>query len=120
MVEEICPTCHQVINPKEAIIIDKHQSDIEYNNPLRLITRGDISVRLSDTPYRMFSYIRDRYPNPVSKEVVWAFMYSDRIDGGPQLRIIDVHICNIRRAISLIGLEIVTIWGFGYQLHYNK
>jgi DNA-binding response OmpR family regulator len=31
-------------------------------------------------------------------------------------RAVDVHVCHIRQRLQPYGVEIVTVWGFGYQL----
>ena len=37
-----------------------------------------------------------------------------RFDLSP--RIVDVHICNIRRRLEPFGIAVATLWGYGYQL----
>lgn len=43
--------------------------------------------------------------------------WRDRVDG-PELKIVDVRICQIRRKLEALGLPdaITTHWGFGYSL----
>lgn len=54
---------------------------------------------------------RDR----VTKGQIMIALYSDQV-GGPDIRIIDVYICRLRKKLKGFGIEINTIWGIGYSL----
>lgn len=54
---------------------------------------------------------RDR----MTKEQIMMALYSDRIES-PDIRIIDVYICRLRKKLKEFGIEITTIWGIGYAL----
>lgn len=51
---------------------------------------------------------------PVTKQRIYDHIYSDRLfsDQSPEIKIIDVYICKIRKKIAPSRIE--TIWGFGY------
>lgn len=51
-----------------------------------------------------------------TKEAIHAALYGDDDDGGPDEKIIDVHICKLRPKISPFGLSIDTVWGQGFRL----
>lgn len=50
----------------------------------------------------------------VAKESLLAGVYFDRIGDEPQIKIIDVYICKIRRNLPQLGIE--THWGRGYSM----
>jgi two-component system, cell cycle response regulator CtrA len=43
-------------------------------------------------------------------------LFSDRIDEPPDVKIIDVWICKMRRKLQPFGIEIKTCWGVGYEM----
>lgn len=51
-----------------------------------------------------------------SKESLLTAMYSDRPNEEPEIKIIDVFICKIRRKLEGSGVNIETIWGRGYVI----
>ena len=53
-----------------------------------------------------------------SKEQLLAAAYSDRYATGdePEIRIVDVFICKLRKKLKPFGIEVETVWGQGYHL----
>jgi two-component system cell cycle response regulator CtrA len=51
----------------------------------------------------------------VRRAQIWNYLYSDRLDG-PDEKIIDVYISKLRRKLTPVGIEIVTLWGIGYAM----
>ena len=52
-----------------------------------------------------------------SKEQLLAKMYADRfIDDEPEIKIVDVYVCKLRKKLSPLGLKIKTAYGQGYFL----
>lgn len=51
----------------------------------------------------------------LSKESLFFALYSDKIDQ-PELKIVDVLLCKIRKGISPFGVKVETVWGFGYHM----
>jgi two-component system cell cycle response regulator CtrA len=52
----------------------------------------------------------------VSKDGLMNAVYTVGIDDQPEIKIIDVFICKIRKKLKPFGIEIATIWGVGYQM----
>lgn len=52
----------------------------------------------------------------VSKEAALDHMYFDRPNDMPELKIIDVFICKIRKKLLPFGVAIDTVWGRGYSM----
>lgn len=53
--------------------------------------------------------------NLCSTELLLHLMYSDKLEV-PEMKIIDVYICKIRRKLKPFNLQIDTVWGRGYCL----
>lgn len=51
----------------------------------------------------------------MSKERLHELLYVDP-SGGPELKVIDVFICKLRRKVTDLGILIETVWGQGYRL----
>lgn len=54
------------------------------------------------------------------KRSLYHALYGDRIDGGPDPKIIDVFVCKIRKKLAPLGFVIETVWGRGYSLADRK
>jgi DNA-binding response OmpR family regulator len=56
------------------------------------------------------------FPRVLSKESLLEWMYQINPDKEPELKIIDVYVCKLRKKISPLGVRIDTLWGKGYAL----
>lgn len=54
--------------------------------------------------------------NGGSKQQLHAILFGGAIDGGPEIKIIDVFICKLRRKLKPWGIQIETYWGRGYGI----
>lgn len=70
--------------------------------------------RLTSSEARVFAHLTTR--DHATKQSIMLAMYSDRIDVEPEIKIVDVFICKMRRKLKPFGIEIATIWGQGYAL----
>ena len=53
----------------------------------------------------------------MSKEQILAVAYSDRLDQDlPELKIVDVWVCKIRKKLKPLGIDVETIWGEGHAV----
>jgi two-component system cell cycle response regulator CtrA len=50
------------------------------------------------------------------RETFMTALFSDRIDEPPDVKIIDVWICKMRRKLQPFGIEIKTCRGVGYEM----
>ena len=55
----------------------------------------------------------------ITKEHIFNVLYADKLDQ-PEIRIIDVYICKLRRKLATYGLEVQTVWGRGYLLTHES
>lgn len=69
---------------------------------------------LTPSEARVFAHLTTR--DLCTKASIMAAMYSDRIDVEPEIKIVDVFICKMRRKLKPFGITIRTVWGQGYGL----
>lgn len=70
--------------------------------------------RLTASEARVFAHLTTR--TVATKTSIMAALYSDRPDDDPELKIVDVYVCKIRRKVKPYGVKIATVWGQGYSL----
>ncbi|WP_299941192.1 winged helix-turn-helix domain-containing protein [uncultured Nitratireductor sp.] len=56
------------------------------------------------------------FPRVLSKEAALEWMYQFNPDEEPEIKIIDVYVCKVRKKLAPIGVRIDTLWGKGYAL----
>ena len=61
---------------------------------------------------RLFGALLER--EVLTKDAAMAALYRDRGDDEPEMKIVDVFVCHIRRKLKPFGIEIGTRWGVGY------
>lgn len=73
-----------------------------------------IEWRLTVHEARIFCYLLTR--PMATKDQLMAALYSDRVDEAPEIKIVDVFVCKLRKKIAPFGVKIATHWGQGYGL----
>jgi two-component system, cell cycle response regulator CtrA len=53
---------------------------------------------------------------PHTKHQIMDAMYQDGVDDEPELKIVDVFVCKLRKKLAPYGLAITTLWGRGYVM----
>ena len=77
-----------------------------------------VSMRLTGKEYQILELLVIRRNAVQTKESILNYLYGGMDE--PELKIIDVFICKIRKKLAAAGgPEIETIWGRGYILHDN-
>ena len=52
-----------------------------------------------------------------TKVRIFEAVYAMRHDGeAPEMKIVDVYVCKIRRKLRAYDIEIDTVWGWGYRM----
>lgn len=76
--------------------------------------RKEFGEGLGPYPAKVLIYLRNRGGVPAKQASIHSTIYGDRIDGGPNVKIIDVWVCRIRK---LLGRDsVLHLWGEGYYL----
>lgn len=70
---------------------------------------------LTGSEFAMFRILFERFGRVVSKEAFLDQMYQ-LTDKEPDIKIIDVFICKMRKKLKRTGLDVRTWWGRGYSL----
>ena len=81
----------------------------------RAMVHGEV-VPLTGKEYACLEFLASRRGMTVTKEMFLAHLYGGRDE--PEIKIIDVFICKLRRKLSEAGAEplIETVWGRGYTI----
>jgi two-component system cell cycle response regulator CtrA len=90
--------------------------DIVVNLDARMVEVGGVRVHLTGKEYQMLELLSLRKGSTLTKE-----MFLNHLYGGvdePEVKIIDVFICKLRKKLSMAGGHdpIETVWGRGYVL----
>jgi two-component system cell cycle response regulator CtrA len=77
---------------------------------------GGLPVPLTGKEYACLEFLATRRGMTVTKEMFLAHLYGGRDE--PEMKIIDVFICKLRRKLSDAGAAgiIETVWGRGYTI----
>jgi len=100
-----CPTCGQDL-PPETFAIDWDAGIIVAAGRFARLTRQEMA--LFTTLYNAKGAVR-------SKEQLLAAVTSF-IDDEPEIKIVDVFVCKIRKKFAGLNVAIETVWGTGYRL----
>lgn len=52
----------------------------------------------------------------ITKRAVYDALYWAEADGGPDMKILDVMMCKIRKKLRPMGVKIETVWGDGWRM----
>lgn len=87
----------------EAILMDCYRPPIEW--------------RLTGQEARVFGVLVNR--EMASKDAIMAGLYAERAteEETPEIKIVDVFICKLRKKLKPFDVEIETVWGQGYALN---
>ena len=80
------------------------------------IVDGVKSDHMSHTMFRLAKALFDNSPNIMSRLRLHDVLYSERDDGGPYDKIVDIWICRLRMALGPVDLIIQNVWGAGYVM----
>lgn len=72
-----------------------------------------IEYQLTAQEARVYAHLASR--ELATRQSIMMALYSDRSEE-PELKIVDVFVCKMRRKLRPFGVRIETIWGQGYRL----
>ncbi|NEI60938.1 helix-turn-helix domain-containing protein [Rhizobium leguminosarum] len=72
-----------------------------------------VEYQLTSLESRVFAHLASREFG--TKQSIMMALYSDRAEE-PEIKIVDVFVCKMRRKLRPFGVKIETIWGLGYRL----
>lgn len=103
-----CPCCGQALP-------DDGETRIDLDGGF-VVANGAVA-RLTEAEFNLFLLLWQRRPRMVSREALMSEAYWLRNDQDePEIKIIDVQICKVRKKLATTGIEIDTVWGRGYRI----
>lgn len=116
--EELVARIHAIIRRSkghaQSVI---HTGKISVNLDAKTVTAGEKSVHLTGKEYQMLELLSLRKGTTLTKEMFLNHLYGGMDE--PELKIIDVFICKLRKKLSEAtdgDNYIETVWGRGYVL----
>lgn len=85
-----------------------------------MVVAGGKFVLLPSAEMALLARLAEIWPRVLSKEAAMTCLYSLRPGDQPDIKIVDVWICKIRRKLKPLGLRIDTSWGRGYALAVDR
>lgn len=84
------------------------------------VTVGGQPIYLTGREYSILELLALRKGSTLTKDMIMSHLYGGMDE--PEIKIIDVFICKLRRKLSAAGCEnlIETLWGRGYLLREPK
>ena len=117
--EELIARCHAIIRRanghSESVI---HTGNIAVNLDAKVVEIGGQRVHLTGKEYEMMELLSLRKGTTVTKEMFLNHLYGGMDE--PELKIIDVFICKLRRKLGDSSRFVETVWGRGYRLYEPK
>lgn len=101
-----CPTCGQAL-PEAAARFDAAAG---------ILIGGGRFAELSSNEAAMFVKLAERRGATVSREALMQAMHGLNPDDEPEMKLIDVMICKLRKKMKPLGIDIATAWGRGWRL----
>lgn len=103
-----CDHCHSILPEYGGIVADADRGEVRF--------RDKRCGTLTTQEFALFQYLLDRAGRVASKEDILARLYGLRPEDPPEIKIVDVFICKLRKKVAPMGLSIGTTWGRGYYL----
>jgi len=88
--------------------------DMSVDLDTHVVRVGGVMVPLTSREYDMMELMVLRKGNVLSKEAFLTHLYGGRDE--PELKIIDVFICKLRKKLGASAKHVATVWGRGYIL----
>jgi|GEM_PF-774248 len=96
-------------------VIDEQEVILKINLGISRVTVDDLLVHLTQKEFGMLRILAERSGAIVTKEQFLNGLY-DPLEEEPEIKIIDVFICKLRKKLGSAGVLIETVWGKGYML----
>lgn len=108
MAMKLCECCGQAVPEYGGIVADDDRGEIRFN--------GMAACGFTPREYGVFRLLLDKRGRVASKDVILDRLYQLDVDDPPEIKIIDVFVCKLRKKLAPLGLKIGTAWGRGYYL----
>ena len=110
------------MSPRPIVTIARlqHENEVLRDRVFQLETEFGINLEppppfdLTASEARVFGILLAR--DYCSKEQVMTALYAHQPRDEPDIKIVDVYVCKIRRKVEPVGVQIETVWGHGYKI----
>ena len=90
-------------------------ADLTLDDPSHVVSRGNTTIELSPTEYRLLHYLMQNPEQVLSKFQIVDHVWGHDFDGDP--KVVETYISYLRRKIDQTGPQLIkTVRGFGYAL----
>lgn len=73
-----------------------------------------VEWRLTGSETRLFGHLLAR--DVATKASIMSALYEPGVNDEPEIKIVDVFVCKLRKKLAPFGIEIATLWGMGYRM----
>lgn len=105
---KLCDCCGQAVPEYGGIVADDDRGEIRF--------RGMAAVGLTGKEFSVFRFLLDKRGRTATKDAILDHLYQLQPNDEPDIKIVDVFVCKLRKKIVPLGLNIGTSWGRGYFL----
>lgn len=81
-----------------------------------MVVGGGHFVVIPPLEMALLARLVEVFPRILSKQSAMDWIYQLRPGDEPEMKIVDVLICKLRRKVAPLGIRIDTAWGRGYAL----
>jgi two-component system, cell cycle response regulator CtrA len=103
----------------DIVSFDYDGKTMKINMPACSVTVGGNHLHLTVQEYRMLIILVRATDRVISKEKLLESMYVDGVNDYPEVKVIDVFVCKLRKKLNTahngLGSVIETVWGRGYK-----
>lgn len=103
--EKCCPLCGSEVEIPLTLLHERGM----------VVANGKFAM-LTGHEAMLLQKLSEVFPRMLSKEAILEWMYQINPDKEPEIKIVDVYICKIRKKIKPLGIEIDAHRGGGYAL----
>lgn len=100
-----CPLCGATAAIPLTILLDRG-----------MVVVGDRFVVIPASEVMLLQRLAEVFPRLLSRAAAMEWLYQLRPDAEPEIKIVDVFICKLRKKLAPLGIKIDTYWGRGYAL----
>lgn len=103
-----CPTCGNALSPSVFIVDDE----------ARIVVCNGRFASMTDSEFAIFQTLYGAAGRMKTKEQLLKAI-SSIVDEAPEIKIVDVYICKLRKKLAGMSLSIETLWGDGYRIIFK-